>query len=355
MQLFEKIIKIQNKKIGINQKTFVIAEIGVNHCGKLGLAKKMINQAIKAGADAVKFQTFQAENLASLNTPKVKYQLKNSSKRESHYQMLKSLELTKTNHLKLFRYCQKKGIIFLSTPYDKNSAVFLNKLGCSAFKTASADIVDLELHNYLAKTNKPVIISTGMADLIEIEKCLKIYKKNKNYKVVLLHCVSNYPCSLHSLNLNSMTTIKKKFKCIVGYSDHSEGNQTAILSIALGAAVIEKHFTTNKLLPGPDQKTSILPEELRKLVEEIRISKVILGNSIKKCQIEEKEMRMVSRKSLTLINDIKKNQIIEKKHLALKRPGTGILFENINKVIGKIAKRNLKSDYQLKLRDLKNK
>lgn len=354
METFKKIINIQNKKIGLNQKVFVIAEIGVNHCGSLSLAKKMIDCAIKAGADAVKFQTFEASSLASFNTPKVKYQLKNSPKQESHYEMLKSLELSKTNHYKLFKYCKKKRIIFLSTPYDKNSAIFLNNMGCVAFKTASADIIDLELHNYLARTKKPVIISTGMANLSEITKCLNIYKKYKNNKIILLHCVSNYPCSKASINLNSMVVMKKKFKCILGYSDHSEGSNSAILSVALGGAVIEKHFTIDKNLPGPDQKTSILPGEFKDLIDKLIVSKLILGNFKKYCQPEEKEMRMVSRKSLTLSKDIKKNQIIQKKHLTLKRPGKGIYFYKINKVIGKIARRDLKNDYQLKFKDLKS-
>ena len=346
-------IKIGNKNIGINNKVFVIAEIGVNHCGKLNLAKKMIDQAAKCGADAVKFQTYSAQNLATPSTKKVKYQLNNTRKKETHYQMLKSLELSKDNHKELFNHCKKKKIVFLSTPYDRESAKFLYRLGCSAFKTASADIVDLELHEYLAKRKKPVIISTGMSNLEEIESCLKIYKKFDNNKIILLHCVSNYPCSPKSLNLKSISLLKNRFKFMVGYSDHSIGNEAAITSVALGSVVIEKHFTTNRLLPGPDQKTSITPKELTKIIDDIHSTKEILGDYKKECQKEEMEMRKISRKSLTLNRNIRKNQKIKRNYLTLKRPGNGILFKNIKKVLGKHAKRNLKKDYQPKLNDLK--
>lgn len=346
-------IKIEGKKISESQNVFFIAEIGVNHCGKFNLAKKMIDEAIKCGADAVKFQTYITENLATQDTKKVKYQLKNTEIKQTHYQMLKSLELSKENHKKLFKYCKKKRIIFLSTPYDIESAKFLNQLGCSAFKTSSADIVDLELHKYLAKTKKPVIISTGMSNLVEIKNCIKIYKKYKNNKIILLHCVSNYPCSLKSLNLRSISLLKEKFNYLVGYSDHSKGDEASILSVALGSVVLEKHFTTNRSLPGPDQKTSILPEELKKLIDKIKLTKKMLGKYKKECQQEEKEMKKISRKSLTLNQDIYKNQKISKNLLTLKRPGSGILFSNISKVINKYAIRDLKKDYQLKLTDLK--
>lgn len=346
-------IKIENKIVGKKNNVFVIAEIGVNHSGKLSLAKKMIDQAKRCGADAVKFQTYIAQNLATKSTKKVKYQLKNSKKKETHYQMLKSLELSKENHIKLFKYCKKKKIIFLSTPYDKDSAQFLNQIGCAAFKTSSADIVDLELHEYLAKLKKPVIISTGMSDLGEIRKCLNIYKKFNNNKIILLHCVSNYPCSNKSLNLKSISLMQNKFKFMVGYSDHSIGNKAAIISVALGAVLIEKHFTIDRSLPGPDQKTSITPDELKKIIYEIHLTKEILGKYQKKCQKEELEMKKISRKSLTLNRDIKKNQKILKEFLTLKRPGTGILFTNKSKILGKYARKDLKKDHQIKLIDVK--
>ncbi len=192
-----------------------------------------------------------------------------------------------------------------------------------------------------------------MSNLDEIKKCLQVYKKRKNKKIILLHCVSNYPSSKESLNIKNLNVLQSKFKHLIGYSDHSEGNKAIMLSVALGAVVIEKHFTINKSLSGPDQKTSILPNEFKKMVSDIKETKVILGSEQKKCQNEEKEMLRISRKSLTLVSDIKKNQKILKQNLTLKRPGTGIYYANISKILGKKAKYNLKKDYQIKIKDVK--
>jgi len=334
-----------------NNHVFIIAEIGVNHCGKIKLAKKMIVSAKRAGADAVKFQTFKAESLALKNTPKVAYQKKNIPTSQSHFEMLKSLELSNKDHIELYKFCNKKKIKFLSTPYDISSARYLNKLGCDVFKVASADIVDLQLHSYLSKTKKKVIISTGMSNLDEINKCISIYKKNKNNKFILLHCVSNYPCSFESINMRAIKTLERKFNCQIGFSDHSLGNEAAIASVALGAKVIEKHFTINRKLPGPDQKASVLPEEFNELVNSIRKTEIILGSYEKICQSEEKKMLKISRKSLTLCVPIKKNEVLRKHYLTLKRPGTGLYYSNINDIVGKKAKRNLNMNYQVKKKD----
>lgn len=344
-----------NKKIKNNifsEKPYFIAEIGVNHNGNMALAKKMIASAKKSGADAVKFQTFKASSLVTPKTPKVKYQKSTTNKKETHYQMIESLELSEKNHIILKNFCKKKKIDFLSTPYDVQSAKFLDKIGCKIFKTSSADLVDLEMHQYLAKKNKKVIISTGMANNKEIENCLKIYKKYSNKNFVLLHCVSNYPCSLKSLNMSVIPIMKKKYKCQIGYSDHSSGSSAAVLSFALGARVFEKHFTTNKNLKGPDHKASALPEEFREIVLKIKESQIILGKPIKLCQKEELEMLKVSRKSLTINQFIKKGKIIKKKHLSLKRPGKGLYYQDLKKVVGKRARFNLKVNYQLKVSDV---
>ena len=333
-----------------NFPCFIIAEIGSNHNQDIKLAYKLINEAKKAGADAVKFQTFKAEKHFSKFSPSFKF-----LNHVPMYNLIKKLEINRDWHKKLFNYCKKKKIIFLSTPYDKESAKFLNSLGCSAFKTSSADIVDLELHEYLAKLRKPVIISTGMSDLQEIRSCLNVYKKFNSNKIILLHCVSNYPCSNKSLNLRSIPLLRNKFKFMVGYSDHSIGNKAAIVSVALGAVMIEKHFTTNRSLPGPDQKTSITPFELKKIIDDIHSTKEILGKYKKECQKEELEMKKISRKSLTLNRDVKKNQKILRQFLTLKRPGTGILFINRSKVLGKKAKKNLKKNHQIRFVDLKKK
>ena len=335
------------------KKTYFIAEIGVNHNGSLAIAKQMVNSAKKSGADAVKFQTFRAETLVSPQTKKVKYQKKNTGLKSSHYEMIKSLEFSRENHIKIKDYCKKKSIEFISTPYDVESAIFLNKIGCKIFKTSSADIVDFELHDYLAKNKKTVIISTGMSTFNEIDKCLNIYRKYSNNNFILLHCVSNYPCSFNSLNLNVMRLMQKKYNCIVGFSDHTTDNEAAKLSIALGGKLIEKHFTTNKRFPGPDQKSSILPEKFKEMVLQIRKTEIILGKSIKKCQKEELEMRKISRKSMTLNKDMKKGQVLKKKFINLKRPGIGLYHMELKNVIGLKLKKNLKKNYQFTFKDLK--
>ena len=344
-------ITIGKKQIGSEKPVYIIAEIGVNHCGNINLAKKMILAAKINGADAVKFQTFLAESIATPKTPKVRYQIKSTSKKESHYEMLRSLELSKKNHEILFKFCKRKKIQFLSTPYDINSAKFLNKLGCKAFKTSSADIVDLQLHSYLAKTKKPVIISTGMANYEEIKKCLQIYKKHSNKKIILLHCVSNYPCSNKSLNMSVLTELKSRFKCMVGFSDHSVGSDAAAISVALGGVLIEKHFTLNKNLTGPDHKASSSPSEFKKLVGIVRKTQIILGTKKKICQPEELQMSKISRKSLTLNFDLEKGSKLKKRDVVLKRPGTGIFYQDLNKLIGKKAKKKLFTNHQIKISD----
>ena len=334
-------------------KIYIIAEIGVNHNGNIKLAKKMVKEAKKTGANAVKFQTFKTNLLASPLTPKVKYQRSNTNKNESHYNMLKSLELSEKNHHVLIDFWKKEKIDFLSTPYDLQSAKFLNKIGCKVFKTASADIVDLELHTYLAKNKKKVIISTGMSNFQEIDECVNIYKKHSNKNFILLHCVSNYPCSFSSLNLNIIPEMQKRYNCRVGYSDHSIGSDAAILSFSLGARVIEKHFTTNKNLKGPDHKASSLPHEFKEMINKLRLADIIMGKAIKKCQREEMEMLKVSRKSLTFNRDIKKGETLKKKLFVLKRPGTGLYYRDLKKILGKKTKKIFFKDDQIKFSDLK--
>jgi len=332
------------------EKVFIIAEIGVNHNGDIELAKDMIYAAKESGADAVKFQTFSANKLASLNTPKVKYQIDKILKDESHYQMLKKLELSFDDHIILNSFCEKNEIMFLSTPYDIESAKFLHEnLNISFFKTASADIVDIPLHKYISSTLKPCIISTGMSTLSEIEKVYQIYNKNN---IAFLHCISNYPCSDKSLNLNVIKTLRNLFNVPIGFSDHSIGSEAAISSVSLGAKIIEKHFTTDKLLSGPDQKTSSNPEEFKLLVSQIRRVENMLGTPLKKLQKEELDMLITSRKSLHLVKDIKKNEIVLEKDLELKRPGNGLNYDFINYLIGKKASKLLKRGHKICLGDV---
>ncbi len=330
-----------------SKRTFVIAEIGVNHNNDILLAKKLIKSAKIAGADAVKFQTFKAKNLVLPGTKKVKYQLKNLKDKEDHFQMLKKLELSYKNHKILFKYCKKNKIIFLSTPYDVESARFLNKLGVKLFKTASADLIDYNLHTYLSKLNKPVIISTGMSTLKDVKKTVEIYKKNKNSNIALLHCVSNYPCSLKSVNLNVLNTLKK-FGFTVGYSDHGNDNFVTCLAVSAGSKIIEKHFTLSKSLKGPDHKASSNFSELKKMINEIRKTEIIMGDKTKKIQPEELEMSKISKKSLYFNKNKRKGTQIKNSDLVSLRPGLGINPFLINRFIGKKLKKDIKKNQIVK-------
>lgn len=328
----------------------IIAEIGVNHNGSIALAKKMIDAAIESGATAVKFQTFKAELLADKNTPKVLYQKETTDLKESHYEMLKKLELNKDQHIELFDYCKAKNIEFISTPYDILSAKFLNELGVKQFKIASADLIDLPLHEYIASTQKHCLVSVGMATYEEIDDVVSIYKKN-NCTFTLLHCVSNYPCKESSLNLSVLTSLASKYSCEVGYSDHSSFPYASFLSIALGAKVIEKHFTLDKNLPGPDHKASSTPIEFKEMVDLINRAKIILGTNEKKCQNEELEMAKVSRKSLTFSKDVAKGSVISLDMFTFMRPGTGIKPKFAPSLVGKKLAKNFKMGEQPTFKD----
>lgn len=335
------------------KKVYIISEIGVNHNGDLGLAKKMIDESFYCGADAVKFQTYKTELLADQTTPKVKYQLNNSKPEESHFDMLKKYELTEKMHEELMSYSKKVGIEFISTPYDPQSVVYLNKIGMKIFKTASADIIDHEIHEEIKKTKKPVVISTGMSEMSEIEETIKLYPND--HEINLMHCVSNYPCQIESLNLSCLTTLKNKFNHSVGYSDHSVGNMGAILSVSLGAKVIERHFTLDKNLDGPDHKASMDPKEFSQYVNEIRLAELALGDGNKRVFDEELEMRKVSRKSLFASKDLNPGEIITAENIISRRPGIGITANFAKKIIGKTVTRPIIKGDMIKKEDLDGK
>lgn len=334
------------------KKCYLIAEIGVNHNGDTELAKEMILEAKNAGADAVKFQTFTADSLVTRSTPKVDYQKNTTLSEESHFEMIRRLELGRRQHVVLFDYCASIGIDFISTPYDIESARFLNGMGVKLFKTASADLVDLPLQEYIASTGKPALVATGMANLGEVEQVVNIYCEQNNQNLLLMHCVSNYPCSDVALNLRAMNTLASAFCKPVGYSDHSEGFLAAALSIALGAKVIEKHFTLDNNMAGPDHMASSTPADFKKLVRHVRRSEVMLGNAKKAMQPEETQMASVSRKSLVLAHEINKGKIITQDDLRLMRPGTGIGANFIRSIVGRRAIRDLEALHQLKWSDL---
>jgi len=332
-------IKIKNRIISKNHPCFIIAEAGVNHNGKLKLAKKLVDVAKKAGVDAVKFQTFKAKNLVSKNTEMANYQKKNTGKKESQFEMLRRLELHNRNFIKLKKYCNKKRIIFLSTPHTESAVDLLNNL-VPAYKIGSGDLTNSPLLKKIAQKKKPIILSTGMATLKEVEEAVNtIMPINK--KLILLHCTTNYPCPLEEVNLRAMLTLKKEFNLLVGYSDHTSGIIVPTIAVAMGATVIEKHFTLDKNLPGPDHKASLEPKELKEMVKAIRNVEKILGTGEKNPTNSEKKIRRIIRKSIVAKIDIPKNTIIKKNMLIIKRPGTGINPKQIDKIIGKKTKKNI--------------
>ena len=329
--------------------TYIIAEIGVNHNNNLDYSKRLIDFCSSEKVNAVKFQTFRAENLAQKNTPKVFYQKNNSNDKENHFEMLKKLELSKKDHLILKKYCDKKKIEFISTPYDIESAKFLISLKLRIIKVASADLTDYFLHDFLSKSKKKIILSTGMSNLVNIQDTLKMYKDNNN-KISLLHCVSNYPCSNSSLNLNSLDTLKK-FGYEIGFSDHSKDHLSSALAISKGAKIIEKHITLDNKLPGPDHKSSLDLKDFKQFLNQIKKTNIMLGSHYKRIQKEEKEMLHISRKSPYYRESFLKGKKIEKKDIIMLRPYTGFKFLNYKKIINKKLIQKVKKNQKISIKN----
>jgi len=331
-------------------KVFIIAEAGVNHNGSLKLAYNLVNAAVEAGANAVKFQTFKAENVVSESAEKAEYQKKTTDATESQFEMIKKLELSFEDFGRIKGYCDKKGIIFLSTPFDYESVDFLENL-VPLYKIGSGEITNLGFLEYIASKNKPIILSTGMANLSEVEEAVNTILSNQNCSkksafppLTILHCVSNYPSPYEEVNLKAMLTLKEAFKLPVGYSDHTLGIEIPIAAVALGATVIEKHFTLDKNLPGPDHKASLEPDELKVMAKAIRNVEKALGNGIKRPTKNEIEIMKVARKSLVATRDIRTGEILRKSDIAIKRPGTGISPKFKEIVIGIRVTKDIKKD-----------
>lgn len=322
----------------------IIAEAGVNHNGDLNLAKKLIEQAAKAGADVVKFQTFKAEDCVSIKAKKAKYQLENTAKDESQLEMIKKLELSREAHFELMKHCKKHNIAFLSTPFDLESVAFLQSLNLSYFKIPSGEITNLPYLKAVARCKKKVLLSTGMANLAEIEAALEILRKNGTRDITLLHCTTEYPAPFEEVNLNAIKTLKEAFKLKVGYSDHTKGIVAALGAVALGAVVIEKHFTLDKTMEGPDHKASLEPSELKELCEGIRTLEKALGNGIKKASKSEAKNIIIARKSLVAKCEIKKGDKFSEQNLTTKRPGSGISAMRYEEYLGKRALKTYKKD-----------
>lgn len=334
------------------KKVFIIAEAGINHNGNLEIAKKLVNVAVDAGCNAVKFQTFKAENIASKHAKQAEYQIKNTAIEESQYEMLKRLELSEEYHYELIKHCHACGIMFMSTPFDEESGDILEKMGVEVFKIPSGEITNLPFLRHIARKGKPIILSTGMSYIGEIEEALNEIREEGNNQILLLHCVSNYPAKFEDVNLNAMITMKNTFKIETGYSDHTLGIAASIAAVALGAKVIEKHFTLDRDLKGPDHKASLIPEELNELVKSIRNIEKALGDGIKKPAVSEQNTIEVARKSIVAKVDIKKGMKISSEMLCIKRPGTGIQPKFSELIIGAQLKEDLEKDQILEWRHI---
>ena len=322
-------------------KTFIIAEAGVNHNGSMEIAKRLIDKAAEAGVDCVKFQTYIAENVMSKYAPKAEYQVNNTGCEESQLDMVKKLELSFEDFEELKRYTEDKGLMFLSTPFDLESCDFLNNLGLNIFKIPSGEITNLP---YLRKINsfkKDVILSTGMAALDEIQAALDVLK---DCKVSLLHCTTEYPCPYDAVNMNAMLTMKEKFNLPVGYSDHTQGIEIPVMAAAMGAQIIEKHFTLDKNMEGPDHKASLEPDELKQMVKAIRNVEKAFGDGKKEPQPAEIKNIAIARKSIIAKCNIKKGEIFTEKNLTTKRPGNGISPMKWDEIIGTAATKDYLED-----------
>ena len=327
-------IQIGNKLIGSGQPVFVIAEIGVNHNGDLTMARALIDVAVEAGADAVKFQTFRADRLVTPDAPKAEYQLQTTGDAESQLEMLRRLELSADAHRELHSYCNERGIIFLSTPFDEEAVDQLDELGVAGFKISSGDLTNSPLLEYVASKGKPVILSTGMSELSELIEAVSVLNTAGCENPVLLHCVSDYPAQPAEVNLRAMQTMRSAFDVPVGFSDHTEGIDVALAAVALGACVIEKHFNLDRTLHVPDHRASLEPGELRELVRSIRRVESALGSGRKVPAASEIETAKVARRSLVAARDIPAGATLEREMVVMRRPGTGMSPALLDTLLG---------------------
>ena len=325
---------------------FIIAEAGVNHNGSIDLAKKLIDTASAAGADAVKFQTFKADNLATKNAQKAMYQKETTNIEESQFDMLKKLELSTEMHKELISYCRNKKIIFLSSPFDHESIELLEDLGLEIFKIPSGEITNLPYLRHIGKLNKKIILSTGMSNMNEVKIALDILTNSgtKKKNITVLHANTEYPTPMEDVNLRAMVTIGKELDIKFGYSDHTLGIEVDIAAVAMGAKCIEKHFTLDCNMEGPDHKASLEPDELKEMVKSIRNIELALGSNIKKPSNSELPNIQIARKSIVAKTKIKKGDILKENNITIKRPGGGISPMNWDNVIGTIATKNYEED-----------
>ncbi len=327
-------------------KVFIIAEAGVNHNGSIDLAKKLIDAAVESGVDAIKFQTFNADRLLSKKAEKADYQKKTTMLDESQYQMIKKLELDEAAHKIIIKYCKEKKIIFLSSPFDHESIDMLNAFGMTIFKIPSGEITNLPYLRHIGNLRKKIILSTGMSYIEDVERALSVLIKSGTNKrdITVLHATTEYPCPVNEVNLLAMSTLKAKFGVSVGYSDHTLGIWISVAAVALGARVIEKHFTLDRSMEGPDHKASLEPNELNLMVQAIRGVEQALGDGNKRPTKSETKNLIAVRKSIVASRNIKAGELFSLDNIAVKRPGNGISPMRWDNVLGAIAKRDFLLD-----------
>lgn len=341
--------QIGTHRIGDGQPCFVIAEAGVNHNGSVDLARQLIDAAASSGADAVKFQTFRAAKLVTAAAPKAKYQVANTGSAESQFQMLKRLELTLEEFRTLADHCKLRGITFLSAPFDEESVELLQSLEVPAYKVPSGELTNGPLLEHIARKGKPIILSTGMSTLSEVGTAVDIIHSAGNTELVLLHCTSNYPTPPDQVNLLAMDTMRREFALPVGYSDHTQGITIPIAAVARGACVIEKHFTLDRNLPGPDHIASLEPDELAAMVTAIRTVEAAMGDGKKQPTAAELDTSAVARKSLVAGRDIPAGTVLHDADIAIRRPGTGLAPSMRESLIGRTARRAIEEGTLLAL------
>jgi N-acetylneuraminate synthase len=339
-----RVVTIGGHRIGDGQPTFVIAEAGVNHNGDMAIARELIDIAADAGADAVKFQTFDVGALVTRAAPKARYQAANTRAEGSQYEMLQALRLPPGEHEALRRHCEQRGVMFLSSPFDAGSLDFLVKFGVAAIKVPSGEITNHPLLARAARSGLPLIVSTGMSTLAEVDAARRVLDEAGCKDLVLLHCVSDYPAAPAEANLRAMETMRREFDVPVGFSDHTTGIAVATAAVALGAAAIEKHFTVERPLEGPDHAASLKPAELKAMIAAIRTVETALGDGIKRPQRSEAATADVARKSLVWARDLPAGTRIEEASIAIKRPGTGMPPARLGDVLGRVTARAVQTD-----------
>ena len=345
-----KAIRIGERLVGEGYPCLVIAEAGVNHNGDIGMAYDLVKQAAKAGADAVKFQSFVTEEIVSRDAAKADYQVETTGSGGSQYDMLKALELAPEQQAKLCACCEEEGLLYLCTPYDQKSVDVLHELDVAAFKIASTDTTNIPFIEYVARKERPVILSTGMCSLGEVEQAMECLEgAGLEGQTVLLHCVAEYPAPVEQVNLRVMNTLARAFCCPVGFSDHTAGIGVAPWAVVAGALVIEKHFTLDRSLPGPDHRASLEPHEFRDMVKDIRQVEAALGDGIKRVMPDEAPNKPRLQKSLVSRRRIAAGEIVQVNDLTCKRPGTGLPPAWHDRVIGRRVAVTIEADSVLTL------